>query len=116
MTRAIAAASALVRIARAATLALVVIVLAACGPKRPPGGVNANDAIVTIKSNVAEAGVFVDGRYYGPVKMLRGGLGFEPGHHRLELRHEDYFSRYVELDLKRAEKRKLDLDLAPVLP
>ena len=97
-------------------IAAVVLALAACGPKRPPNGVDADAAIVTIKSNVAEANVFVDGRYYGPVKMLRGGLGFEPGHHRLELRHEDYFSRYVELDLKRAEKRKLDLDLAPVLP
>jgi hypothetical protein len=32
------------------------------------------------------------------------------------LRHDDYFSRYAELDLQRAEKKKLDLDLAPVLP
>ena len=94
----------------------LVVALAACGPKRPPGGVGADDAVVQIKSNVADANVFVDGRYYGPVKMLRGGLAFEAGKHRLELRHEDYFSRYVELDLKRAEKRKLDLDLAPVLP
>lgn len=97
-------------------IALLVLALAACGPKRPPGGVTADDAVVLIKSNVADATVFVDGRYYGPVKMLRGGLAFEAGKHRLELRHEDYFSRYVELDLKRAEKRKLDLDLAPVLP
>jgi hypothetical protein len=97
-------------------IALFVLALAACGPKRPPSGVDADDAVVLIKSNVVDANVFVDGRYYGPVKMLRGGLAFEAGKHRLELRHEDYFSRYVELDLKRAEKRKLDLDLAPVLP
>jgi hypothetical protein len=96
--------------------ALVVIALAACGPKRGPNGVDADDAVVMIKSNVGDANVFVDGRYYGLVKMLRGGLAFEAGKHRLELRHEDYFSRYVELDLKRAEKRNLDLDLAPVLP
>jgi hypothetical protein len=96
--------------------ALVVVALAACGPKKPPSGVDRDDAIVLIKSNVGDANVFVDGRYYGPVRMLRGGLAFEAGKHRLELRHEDYFSRYVELDLRRAEKRKLDLDLAPVLP
>jgi hypothetical protein len=100
-----------------ASLAIAsVIAVAACGPKPRPNGVDADDAVVLIKSNVADANVFVDGRYYGPVKMLRGGLAFEPGKHRLELRHEDYFSRYVELDLGRAEKRKLDLDLAPVLP
>ncbi len=95
---------------------LLVAVLAACGPKPAPHGVDADDAIVTIKSNVAEANVFVDGRYYGSVRMVRGGLAFEPGRHRLELRHEDYFSRYVELNLARRERKKLDLDLAPMLP
>jgi len=98
---------------RAAWLALA---LAACGGRQQTGTVDADDAIVTIKSNVADANVFVDGRYYGLVKMLKGGLAFEAGKHRLELRHDDYFSRYVELDLKRAERKKLDLDLAPVLP
>ena len=96
--------------------AVLVVALAACGPKPPPHGVDADDAIVTIKSNVPEANVFVDGRYYGSVRMVRGGLAFEPGRHRLELRHEDYFSRYVELNLARSERKKLDLDLAPVLP
>lgn len=90
--------------------------LAACGGPQRTGGVEPDDAIVTIQSNVADAQVFVDGRYYGPVSMLRGGLAFEPGKHRLELRHENYFSRYVELDLRRAERRQLQLDLVPVLP
>ena len=49
--------------------------------------------------------MFVDGRYYGSVRMVRGGLAFEPGRHRLELRHEDYFSRYVELNLARSERK-----------
>ncbi len=97
-------------------LASVVLALAACGGRQRTGTVDADDAIVTIKSNVADANVFVDGRYYGLVKMLKGGLAFEAGKHRLELRHDDYFSRYVELDLKRAERKKLELDLAPVLP
>ena len=92
------------------------LALAACGGRQQTNRVDADDAIVQIKSNVPEANVFVDGRYYGSVKMLRGGLAFEAGKHRLELRHEDYFSRYVELDLKRAEQKKLELDLAPVLP
>ena len=96
--------------------ALVLVALVACGGKQNPSGVDSDDAIVVVKSNVTDANVFVDGRYYGSVRMLRGGLAFDAGHHRVELRHDEYFSRYVELDLKRAEKRKLDLDLAPVLP
>ena len=106
MTRALAACAAV-------TAALT---LAACSGAQKTSRVDRDDAIVMIASNVADANVFVDGRYYGPVKMLRGGLAFEPGAHRLELRHEDYFSRYVELNLGRAERRTLQVDLAPVLP
>lgn len=99
---------------RALALALA---LAACGGRQTPSNrVDADDAIVMLKSNVTDANVFVDGRYYGSVKMLRGGLAFEAGKHRLELRHDDYFSGYVELDLARAEKREIEVELAPVLP
>lgn len=97
-------------------LAALVVSAVACGARQPTSQVDADDAIVKIETNVPDANVFVDGRYYGPVKLLRGGLAFEAGTHRLELRHEDYFSRYVELDLARAERKRLDLDLAPVLP
>jgi hypothetical protein len=99
-------------------LALVVLacVLAACGPKVGPNGVSPNDAIVYLKSNVNDAQVYVDGRFVGPIAVLRGGIAVDPGKHRVELRHDDYFSRYVELDLQRAEKKKLELELAPVLP
>lgn len=103
------------RVAVAGVLATAVA-LAACGGPQKTSRVDKDDAIVTLTSNVGDANVYVDGRYYGPVKMLRGGLAFEPGAHRLELRHEDYFSRYVELDLGRAERRQLRLDLVPVLP
>ena len=99
-----------------AIAALASVLLGACGGRQNTSRVDKDDAIVMLTSNVGDANVFVDGRYYGPVKMLRGGLAFEPGSHRLELRHEDYFSRYVELNLGRAERRTLQVDLAPVLP
>ena len=66
--------------------------------------------------NVGDANVFVDGRFIGPVTVLRGGIAVEPGKHRLELRHDEYFSRYVDLDLARADRKKLLITLAPVLP
>ena len=90
--------------------------LGACGPKVGPNGVTASDAVVYLRSNISDAQVYVDGRFVGPISVIRGGIAVDPGKHRIELRHEDYFSRYVELDLTRAEKKKLQLDLAPVLP
>ena len=97
---------------RLAALALV----AACGAQQNPSRVDPDDAIVVVKSNVSDASIFVDGRYYGSVKMLRRGLAFEAGKHRIELRHEDYFSRYLELDLKQKERRTLEVEMAPILP
>ncbi len=94
----------------------IVIALGACGPKPAPNGVAASDAIIYVKSNVGDAQVYVDGRFIGPIKILHGGIAMDPGRHRLELRHDDYFSRYAELDLHRSEKKQLDLEMAPVLP
>ena len=95
---------------------LVLLALVACGPKVGPNGVSPSDPVVYLRSNVADAQVYVDGRFVGPINVIKGGIALDPGKHRLELRHEDYFSRYVELDLARAEKKKLQLELAPVLP
>jgi hypothetical protein len=94
----------------------LVVALAACGATAHPGGVAKSDAIVYLKSNVSDAQVYVDGRFVGPIGNVRGGIAVDPGRHRLELRHDDYFSRYVELDLVRAERKRLQLEMAPVLP
>lgn len=95
---------------------VLAIALAACGGRQKTGGVSDEDAIFYIRSNVNDASVFVDGRFLGPITVLKGGIAVEPGKHRLELRHDDYFSRYVDLDLARAERKKLLITLAPVLP
>jgi hypothetical protein len=91
----------------------------ACGP-RPgatgPGGASADDAVVFVASNVPDAQLYVDGRFVAPLTALRRGIALDPGEHRLELRREAYFSRYLELRLGRAERRQLTLDLAPILP
>jgi hypothetical protein len=96
---------------------LLLLALVACNhQKTGTNGLSADDAIFYVKSNVADAGLYVDGRFVGPVGGLKGGVAVVPGKHRLEVRHDDYFARYVELDLKRAERKRLDIDLAPVLP
>jgi hypothetical protein len=97
--------------------AIVLVVAAACGHnKSGTRRVSAEDAVFYVKSNVPGANLYVDGRFLGPVGGLKGGVAVVPGKHRLEFRHDDYFSRYLELDLKRAERKRLEVELAPVLP
>ena len=96
---------------------VLVAMLAACGA-RPvsPGGITRDDAILSIKSNVRDAQVYVDGRFVTPLDAAGGGIAVTPGTHRFELRHEDYFSSYLELTLAKAERRKVTMELAPILP
>lgn len=96
--------------------AVLLLALAACGGQVKQTGVTRDDAIVVFKSNVRDAQLFVDGRHVASLDALRGGVAVEPGTHRFELRHEDYFSSYLEMKLARAERKKLSVDLAPILP
>ena len=95
---------------------LTAILLVACGGRQQTSGVDRDDAIVYVAATPRDANVFVDGRFVGPASVLKGGIAVEPGKHRLEFRHEDYFSSYLEMDLKRAERTKAKVTLAPILP
>jgi len=90
--------------------------LAACGSPPAPGRVTASDAILYLQSNVRDAAVYLDGQFVAPASALGRGMAVEPGRHRLELRHEDYYSSYLELELARAEHKRLAIDLAEILP
>ena len=96
---------------------LALVLLIACGGSQTPAsGVTREDAILSIKSNVRDAQVYVDGRFVTPLDAAGGGIAVTPGTHRFELRHEDYFSSYLELTLAKAERRKVTMELAPILP
>lgn len=95
---------------------LAVSWLTACGPRAAATSVTAGDAIVVLQSNVRDAQVYVDGRFIASLDALRGGVAVEPGTHRVELRHEDYFSSYLELRVARAERKKIRVDMAEILP
>jgi hypothetical protein len=99
-----------------ALLIALVTATACAGNHKPTGRVAADDAIVLVHSNVRDAQVYVDGRFIAPLDAMRGGVAVEPGMHRLELRHDDYFSSYVELNLAKAEHKKVSVEMAPVLP
>jgi hypothetical protein len=95
---------------------LLLLAVVACGSPAPINGPRAGQAVVYVSSNVRDAQVYVDGRFVGNLGLLHGGLAMDPGHHRVELDHAEYYSRYVELALQRGERSKLDLEMKPVLP
>ncbi len=97
-------------------LVLLGCLVACSGPKPAANGVTRRDAVLVLKSNVRDAQLYVDGRFIAPLNALGGGVAVEPGLHRFELRHEDFFSSYLELTLARAERKQVSLELAPVLP
>lgn len=74
------------------------------------------DAVVVITCNVREAALFVDGRFIAPVGLVAGGVAVAPGHHRVELRHQEYLGRFLELDLAPAERRVISTEMFPILP
>jgi hypothetical protein len=73
-------------------------------------------AILYVHSNVRDAQLYVDGRFIGPLDALAAGVALEPGVHRLELRREDYFSTYREVQIARASRKTLAIDMAIILP
>lgn len=95
---------------------LAAIWLTACAPGVAANRVGPGDAILYVTSNVRDAEVYIDGRLVGPLDALRGGVAVAPGAHRLELRHEEYFSRYLEVRIARAARQKLVIDMAATLP
>lgn len=105
------------RAGRATWAALAFAFVAACGgQRRDPSKPDGDDAIVKLRTDVKDASLWVDGRFIGPIGGLSGGIAIEPGKHRFELRHDDYFSHYEELDLAPRQTVQLDIELAPVLP
>jgi hypothetical protein len=103
-----------VQLARVALLTLVLGALA-CGP-RSSDGPKIPRAVLRIVSNVPDAKIWIDERYIGPVAALPGGMRIAAGEHRLELRHDRYHTRYIELKLAPNEVRTVEVTLAEALP
>jgi hypothetical protein len=115
-----------------AAAALAVALAIGCGSAPPPdpNAVGEDDAILWFRAvsipleggapspkapAIRDAALWVDGRYVGTLEALRGGVAVEPGPHRFEIRHDDYFSYYAELTLAPRQRRRLTVDLSPVL-
>jgi hypothetical protein len=95
---------------------LLVSWLTACASATAANRATSSAAIIYITSNVGDAQVYVDGRFIAPLDGLGGGLAVAPGAHRIELRHDDYFSSYREIQVARAARQKLAIEMAAMLP
>ena len=91
------------------------LLLSACGGASR-GRPASRDAVVLLDCNVPDASLFVDGRFLAPVSLVRGGIALSPGVHRLELRHDAYLGRFLQLTLLPAERIRVDAQLFPILP
>lgn len=91
---------------------LLVLAFAACaGRSAPPAPAS---ALVEFDSNVADAEVWVDDVFHP--EALRRGIRLRAGAHRIELRHDEFHTRYFEVTLVAGESRRLDASMAEVLP
>jgi hypothetical protein len=90
--------------------ALVCFGLAACVASEPPRGV------LFVRCPVEDAVLVVDEEALGELRALPGGISVTAGHHRLELRHDRFHTRYSEVDVAAGQRRTLDLTLAESFP
>jgi hypothetical protein len=104
---------------RAVALAVAALAVCAACAHAPepaaPATPAADDAVVKFTTNVRDADVIFDGQLKGTTARI-GGLRVEPGHHHLELRRDNYYSAYADLQLAKGEHETLRLDLMPILP
>lgn len=73
-------------------------------------------AVLVIESPVADAVLWVDGRYVAQLRDVRGGVAVTPGAHQIEVRHERYHAYYGEVTVAVGERRRIAVELAEVLP
>lgn len=91
-------------------IAVAVALLGACGAA-PRATRPAGDAVLLIACATPDATVWVDEALVGEVRDVRGGILLDPGPHRVEVRHEQHYPRYLELDARAGERRRVTVDL-----
>ena len=98
--------------------ALAVAPAACGGPATNRPTVDPDDAVVTFDhvAGAADATLWINGHYVGELGALAKGVALSPGEHRLEIRHDEFFTQYVELILGKRDRRTVTVELAEILP
>lgn len=99
---------------RWSSLVLALVLVVACSQNSVRR--QSRDGVVLIKCRVADAEVWVDGRFVREMSEVRRGLALAPGVHRIEVRHADYHALYFRVDVGPSSRSVLEADLAARLP
>lgn len=91
------------------------VLLGACATGRMAGRQGGAPAVLVVHCESAEAVVWIDERRVGEVGELAGGVPLRPGAHRVEVRQDGRFSRYVDVTVAPGERRVLAVALAEIL-
>jgi PEGA domain len=95
---------------------VLAVVLASCGGATPRATAERPRGVLFVACPVADAVLVVDEESLGELRALPGGVSVTAGHHRVELRHDRYHTRYAEVDVLAGQRRTLELTLAEALP
>ncbi len=101
-------------LALVALLGLVALLATGCPGAGGQTRRGAGDAVIQFDCPVADAEVWLDGRYL--VDALRRGISVAPGTYRIEVRHDRYHSFYTEVTVHKGERRVVEVRLAEILP
>ena len=98
--------------------ALAMAAAACSGPATNRPTVDPDDAVITFEhaADAADASLWINGHYVGELGALSKGVALSPGQHRLEIRHDQFHTQYVELSLGKRDRRTVTVELAEVLP
>lgn len=98
------------------TLLIAGLALAsACGGTQTVPQAAQATAVVRIECSVKDAEIWLDSSFFREVADAPNGLRVLAGAHRIEIRHPDYHSIYVELELREGENKSLSVELLPKL-
>jgi hypothetical protein len=102
---------------RGATRAALALVAAigwcAGGGARGRGDPGRDDsALVLLRTDVHDAAIWIDDRFVGLIADARAGMSVSPGTHRVEIRHDRYHTRYLELTVRARERVEIPIELA----
>jgi hypothetical protein len=100
----------------AAFVAVVVVTTAAggCGPRGP--AVRPEAQGLRVVCAVDDAVVLIDERPVGTAALVRErDLPILPGHHRVEVRADHFFTRYADVEIAPGARIRLEVALRPKL-
>jgi hypothetical protein len=72
-------------------------------------------AVLVIRCNVRDAVVWVDDRLAGEVEEVEGGIRLLVGAHRVELRHDQYYTCYRDVVLQAGREATVELEMIEVV-